>query len=87
MTPAQIKLARHALGLPNRRRQSYRNRYFAGEGSFAYIEWCKMIEDGVARGVKLSHGNPVFWLTRQGAELALKPGESLDPGDFPKTEN
>ena len=46
-----------------------------------------MIEDGVARGVKLSHGNPVFWLTRQGAELALKPGESLDPGDFPKTEN
>ena len=32
MSAAQIELARHALGLPNKMRMSYRNRFVAGHG-------------------------------------------------------
>ncbi len=31
LTPKQRELARHALGLPNKMRMSYRNRFVAGE--------------------------------------------------------
>ena len=44
LTPAQLELARHALGLPNDRRRSYRNRYLAGGGS---PEWDAMVEAGL----------------------------------------
>jgi hypothetical protein len=85
MTPEQVELARHALGLPNRRRQSYRNHFVAGEGHSDYAAWCDMVEKGFARGrtgSPLSGGDPVFWLTMAGASLALRRGERLDPDDF-----
>jgi hypothetical protein len=85
MTPEQIELARHALGLPNKRRQSYRNHFVAGEGHADYIAWCDMVEHGFARGKKgspLTGGDPVFWLTPAGASLALRQRERLDPEDF-----
>ncbi len=87
MTPEQIELARHALGLPNKTLQSYRNHFVAGEGHSDHTDWCAMVEAGHARsrpGSQLTGGDPVFWLTREGAELALKKGERLDPEDFPK---
>lgn len=86
MTPEQIELARHALGLPNKRRQSYRNHFVAGEGHSDYVAWCDMVEKGLARGKKgsqLTGGDPVFWLTRLGAERVLRKGERLCPEDFP----
>lgn len=89
MTPAQIELARHALGLPNRSRKSFRNHYVTGEGDPAYVNWCAMVEAGEARGKKASQltgGDPLFWLTRKGAEAALRLGERLDPEDFPAHE-
>lgn len=85
MTPEQIELARHALGLPNGRRQSYRNHFVAGEGHSDYVAWCDLVEKGFARGRKgnqLTGGDPVFWLTLAGASLALRRGERLDPEDF-----
>lgn len=85
MTPHQIELARHALGLPNRRKQSYRNHFVAGEGHKEYEAWCDLVVKGLARGKKgspLTGGDPVFWLTLAGAQVALRRGETLDPDDF-----
>ena len=86
MTPAQRELARHALGLPNQARRSYRNRYFAAASSPCAAQWQAMVEAGEAEGggpgrkVSSLH----FQLTRRGAELALDPRESLCPEDFPQ---
>lgn len=85
-TQAQTDLARHALGLPNRKRRSYRNRFVAGPGHSDYDDWQAMVERGDARrraGSALTGGDELFWLTRQGAQAALKRGEKLCPEDFP----
>ena len=88
MTLAQIELARHALGLPNKRRQSYRNYFVAGKGHEDYPAWLQMVEQGDARrydGTKVHFGgDDLFTLTIAGAEKALQRGERLDPEDFPK---
>lgn len=87
MTPRQRELARHALGLPNDRRKSYRNRFVAGELHRDYSEWQAMVERGDAErhdGKLLSFGGShLFCLTEQGARAALEPGEHLDREDFP----
>lgn len=87
MTPTQKKLARHALGLDGTRKQSYRNRFFAGPGHDDFEDWCEMVLAGYARGARPdpSRGcvDHAFWLTRRGAMSALRPGERLCPEDFP----
>lgn len=86
MTPHQKKLARHALGLPNRNQRSYRNRYITSLGTPEHQVWCDLVEAKMAdfRWTQDLPTTPyVFWLTRDGAEAALEPGESLDPWDFP----
>lgn len=85
MTAVQIDLARHALGLDGRRKTSYRNHFVTGDGSTDFVIWQDMKAKGwawSAKGSALSGGDPVFGLTRAGAELALMPGEKLDPEDF-----
>lgn len=85
MTPEQRKLARHALGLPNGKRRSFRNR-FATDGGPDNDAWRAMVEAGFARmrpGVEWMGGMDAFWLTRSGAEAALEPGERLCSEDFP----
>jgi hypothetical protein len=86
MTPRQIELARHALGLPNARKQSYRNRFIAGEGHSDQADWDAMVLSGdakVVRKVPLYRGDDAFWLTPQGATAALRAGERLSSDDFP----
>lgn len=87
MTTAQIALARHALGLsdPACKRKSYRNRFAALAGSPDCAEWEAMAVAGyaVAHPSRPSSGLRDFYLTPAGALLALKPGESLSPEDFP----
>ena len=86
MTPEQIELARHALGLPNKQRRSYRNRFVTGPGGTDYLHWMQMVTDGRARrraGSPLTGGDDYFWLTTGGACEALLPGERLDQEDFP----
>lgn len=90
MTPSQIELARHALGLPNKRRTSYRNHFVTGPGSADYDDWMAMVDSFEAHrqnGSALSGGDPVFFLTQSGAESALKPGEKLSREDFPHSAN
>jgi hypothetical protein len=81
MNPEQRKLARHALGLPNDQRRSYRNRYFVSGGPNAAL-WAAMEAAGEA-GSKANGPGDFYWLTRKGAELALEPSEALDREDFP----
>lgn len=91
-TSREIELARHALGLPNARNRSYRNRYIA---SPEHAEWRNLVAaglaeqhsgkevvNGVVRNI-YAGGADLFVLTRAGAEMALQPGESLDTEDFP----
>lgn len=85
MNERQIKLARHALGLPNKAMRSYRNRFVAGPGHTDYADWAAMVEEKSAKRLK-SGGfgeSTLFYLTRAGAALALMQGETLDPEDFP----
>ncbi|PXW75938.1 hypothetical protein C7451_106102 [Blastomonas natatoria] len=87
MTSEQIELARHALGLDGQRKRSYRNRYVTGPGGSDHPAWLAMVEAGDAKkrdGSTLPFGgDDIFWLTRQGAEKALRKGEKLCPEDFP----
>ena len=84
MTPAQRSLARHALGLPNGRNRSYRNRCVVPPQTPAHAEWIKMVAAGWARDVrgKSTGAGDSFCLTLEGAGLAVEPGEELDPEDF-----
>lgn len=90
MTPRQIELARHALGLPNSFRTSYRNRYMVPQGTADYRDWLQMVAEGNATrpkdhaAKKWPTGDRMFYLTKAGAELALEPGEKLDREDFPR---
>ncbi len=88
MNPKQIENARHALGLPNENKRSYRNRFVTGPGSIDYLHWMQMVTDGHARRLdgsksQLTGGDDYFWLTTEDAIAALEPGEKLDQEDFP----
>ncbi|MDG4905965.1 hypothetical protein P9228_05825 [Mesorhizobium sp. WSM4898] len=48
MTPVQRDLARHALGLDGRRKESYRNYFVTGEGSTGW-RWSRL---GTRRGAQ-----------------------------------
>lgn len=87
MSNRQWGLARHALGLPNRAERSYRNRFIAGTQHRDYRTWRAMVRAGHAESHVFSKTDRntrfCFSLTRQGADLAVLPGESLCPEDFP----
>ena len=84
MTPEQRKIARHTLGLdnPDAKGRSYRNRYYASSTHPAWHDLHDMVGKGWMN-LEDQKSNTLFWLNRSGAELALDPGETLDPEDFP----
>lgn len=86
ITKRQKVLARHALGLPNSSSRSYRNRFLVAEGADGFKEWHGLAVDGYARRFPRHGGGlcDLFILTLAGARMVLKPGESLDPEDFPE---
>lgn len=82
MTPRQIALARHALGLTASCLVSFRNHFVAGPGHDDYGDWVSMVVTGHAwrrKSKLLPPGEAMFHLTRAGAEAALLPGDKLDP--------
>lgn len=86
LSSQQQVLARHALGLPNKYRKSYRNRYVVGCLSETYKLWGEMVTAGMAEEYPMegsSIGQVMFCLTRPGAEAVLKRGERLCAEDFP----
>ncbi len=83
MTDAQRKLARHALGLPNKKNVSYRNRFYAGSGHDDMGVINSMILDKYITLTSSDGQSARFELTIAGAKLALDKGEYLDVEDFP----
>ena len=83
MTEAQTKLARHALGLPNKQNTSYRNRFCTGPGSADYPEWQAMVAEGdaVERTGPLWGGDSMFYLTLKGALAVRGPKEHISRED------
>lgn len=88
MTPRQRKLSRHALGLPNNRRRSYRNRFFVPADHPECDEWKALVDAGLAkhRGTEGRAGE-MFTLTLEGAQAALLKHETLCHEDFPDQSN
>lgn len=85
MDVEQLTLARHALGLPNHGKRSYRNRYFAAPRTSQAEAWRRLVEADLASFVGREGSSMRFCLTEAGARAALKPGERLDEEDFPST--
>ena len=80
MTETQRRLARHALGFPNKKNESYRNGFCAGTGHDDYLEWRKMVEEGYAKeflGNELTGGDSLFVLTLKGGLEARDEKEHL----------
>lgn len=76
-------LLRHALGLDARSR-SYRNRYYATAPSRTVDAWSRLVAIGFASESPTDRPDRgLYHATHAGALAALKPGESLDPEDFP----
>lgn len=89
MTPPQKRLGRHALGLPNGERRSYRNRFIAGCDHSDFDVWSAMVDEGLATTTgakKIFGGMSCFKLTEAGARAALERQEALDREDFPQAE-
>lgn len=80
MTPRQIELARHALGLENGQAESYRNHFCADPGHADYDDWMAMVQAGDARKLDWTfiQGQNVFKLLRPAAMYVLRPGEKLE---------
>lgn len=88
MTAEQKELARHALGLPNKAKKSYRNRYVCEESE---PNWSEMVSQGLATMRAASTlpfgGDACFYLTLAGAMAALNKGEKLCTEDFPEARS
>jgi hypothetical protein len=85
VTENQKELGRHALGLPNNHRTSFRNHFCAGVDHSDYADWMDMVQKGYAtrrKGNEITGGDDVFWLTKAGAIRCLMPSENLDEADF-----
>lgn len=83
MTNEQRKLARHALGFPNKTNQSYRNHFCTGQGSTDFPLWEEMVAAGEAIKQSGPHwgGDDMFHLTLKGALQARDAKEHLSRED------
>lgn len=86
MTEKQRQMARHALGLPNKRNESYRNRYCIGQDSEDWSLWIDLCEKKLALRLvsPMFGGDDMFYLTLAGALEAREPGEHISRSDAEK---
>lgn len=79
MTPEQREMARHALGLPNKKNMTYRNHYCIGKGGDGYEDWLELTSNGLAVRRTGPHwgGDDMFFLTLEGARMVLTPKEHV----------
>ena len=76
MNENQLKMARHALGLPNKTNFTKRNYYTSTPGCDGWDDLEGLVSDGLAVKTKY-HTEYVFNLTLEGAKAALLPKEHL----------
>ncbi len=83
ISDSQREMARHALGLPNKKRTSYRNHYCIGPGGDGYEDW----DDLAAKGLAIRRtgpdwgGDDMFYLTLNAALAVREPGEHISRED------
>lgn len=79
MSEKQLQMARHALGLPNKKNTSNRNHYCIGVGGEGHTEWMDLVASGMAirRTGPLWGGDDMFYLTLRGALMARGPKEHI----------
>lgn len=76
----QRELVRHAIGLNERSKKTYRNHFVTGAGSKDYDAWMDMVTKGYAHhrpGSEMSGGDDVFWVTRETALSVCNKNEHL----------
>jgi hypothetical protein len=83
MTPEQRRMARHALGLIDGRKTSYRNRYYAHLGSEKGMAWDSLVEQELAEKIPTDASLTGYFLTLAGAKSVLEQDERLCGEDFP----
>jgi hypothetical protein len=83
MNIEQVRLARHALGLPKDDGRSYRNRFVASKGGDNETEWDDLVSKGLAFRGGDDRSMVGFCLTEQGAIMVLEGKETLCPEEFP----
>jgi hypothetical protein len=83
VTERQVKLARHALGFPNKKNESYRNHFCIGKGGDGYEDWMDLVSQGLAVRSTGPHwgGDDMFHLTLSGALQVRTPKEHLSRED------
>ncbi len=83
MNANQREMARHALGFPNKKNESYRNHFCIGPGGDGYEDWLDLVEKGLAirRTSKNHGGDDLFYLTLQGALMVRDAKEHLSRED------
>lgn len=89
MTERQRELARHALGLPNKKNVSYRNHFCIGVGADGHADWESLVSQGLAvkRTSKLWGGDDMFHLTLKGALMARDTKEHISREDAEAMRN
>jgi len=89
LQPHLTKIARHALGLPNSRNKTYRNRFFVSSNGQKYNDWIILMSIGAASYIPAHEDEKchMFFLTREGALSVLNKGETLCTEDFPLTDD
>lgn len=84
MNDKQREMARHALGLPNRKHFTNRNNYCIGKGGEGYEDWEDLVSKGLAvkrEGGGHFGGDDLFYLTLEGARAVLLPKEHISRED------
>lgn len=78
-------MARHALGLPNKQRTTYRNHFCIGPAGDGYAEWEQLVSQKLAvkqtSKSKLWGENDMFHLTLAGAKEVLESNEHISKED------
>lgn len=88
LTSVERMMARHALGLPNNKRCSYRNHYAVNPRTKkTAAAWDSMAARGLAEKGRAGVILTGYCLTAAGAKAALDPGEKLDTEDFPDAQD
>lgn len=86
LSDEEKKLCRHALGLPNAKKKSYRNHFVTSKGGRDAEVFEVMHDKGLvlrqANNKLLGSGDVFYRLTRAAAAACLEPGERLDQTDF-----
>lgn len=76
MSPHQLTILRHALGLYTARGTPYRNHFVTGPGRDDYADCMALVEAGLMErfpGNNLTGGDDVFTVTETGMQFARAP--------------